>query len=84
MLPVRLEAKKWYDFRVEVNYVAGAAGSIEMYINGTKVFTHKGGLPIGSRAHWDGGIYLAGFGTTGIGTTTPRTIYISNVSCGKK
>jgi hypothetical protein len=83
-LPVRLEAKKWYDFRVDVNYLPGAAGSVEMWINGTKVFTHRGGLPIGNRAHWDGGIYLTGFGTTGIGNTTPRTVYFSNLSCGKR
>jgi hypothetical protein len=83
-LPVRLEAKKWYDFRVDVDYLPGGAGLIEMYINGQKVFTHRGGLPSGSRAHWDGGIYLTGFGQTGAGNTTPRTVYFSNLSCGRR
>ena len=83
-LPIKLEAKKWYDFRVEVNYVAGAAGSIELYINGTKVFSHTGGLPIGANGHWDGGIYLTGFGVLGNGLDTPRTVYFSNLSCGRK
>jgi hypothetical protein len=83
-LPVKLEANRWYDFRVDVDYLAGAAGLVEMYIDGVKVYSHKGGLPIGSNGHLDYGIYLTGFGTMGIGTTTPRTAYFSNLSCGRR
>ena len=83
-LPIRLEANKWYDFRVDVDYLPGNAGLIEMYINGEKVYTRRGGLPIGPRAHWDGGIYLTGFGQMGNGNNTPRTVYFSNLSCGRK
>jgi hypothetical protein len=82
-LSVRLEAMKWYDFRVDVDYL-GANSLIEMYINGQKVFTHRGSLPTGPRAHWDGGIYLTGFGQMGAGNNTPRTVYFSNLSCGRR
>jgi hypothetical protein len=80
----RLAAAVRGNFRAEVNYVAGAAGSVELYINGTKVFSHQGGLPIGDHGHWDGGIYLTGFGFDATGAATPRTVYISNLSCGRK
>ena len=83
-VPFQLEGKKWYDIRVEVNYVRGGAGFAEFYINGTKVFTKRGNLPIGPRPHWDGGIYLTSFGQSGAGNSTPRTVYISNLSVGKK
>jgi hypothetical protein len=80
-LPVKLQANRWHDFRADVNYVAGAAGSIELHIDGVKVFTRRGGLPIGPRAHWDGGIYITGFGMP---SNMERTVYISNLSVGKK
>ena len=82
-VPYKLEAKKWYDIRVEINYVGGAAGYADFYINGTKVFSKRGGLFIGPRPHWDGGIYLTSFGQSGEGNSTPRTVYISNLSVGK-
>ena len=82
-LSVRLEAMKWYDFRVDVDYLGGSS-LIEMYINGQKVFTHRGSLPTGPRAHWDGGIYLTGFGQMGAGNNTARTVYFSNLSCGRR
>jgi hypothetical protein len=83
-LPVKLQANRWYDFRIDVDYEAGAAGLIEMYIDGAKVYSRKGGLPIGTNGHLDYGIYLTGFGTMGIGLTTPRTAYFSNLSCGRR
>jgi hypothetical protein len=83
-LPVRLQAKRWHDFRVDVDYLPGNAGLIEMYIDGQKVYTHRGGLPQGPRGHWDGGIYLTGFGQMGDGNNTPRTVYFSNLSCGRR
>jgi hypothetical protein len=83
-LPVQLAARRWYDFRVDVDYLPGGAGLIEMYIDGVKVFTHRGGLPIGRGAHWDGGIYLTGFGQMGQGNDTARTVYFSNLSCGRR
>ena len=84
VLPFKLQAKKWHDIRVEVNYVPGAAGSVEIFIDGQTVFTRHGGLDIGARAHWDGGIYLTSFGEMGDGPQTARTVYISNLSVGKK
>jgi hypothetical protein len=83
-VPYRLQAKRWHDIRVEIYYVGGAAGLVEFFIDGNKVFTKRGGLPIGPRPHWDGGIYLTGFGEMGEGPRTPRTVYISNISVGKK
>jgi hypothetical protein len=83
-LPVRLQARRWHDFRVDVDYLPGNAGLIEMYIDGQKVYTHRGGLPQGPRGHWDGGIYLTGFGQMGNGNDTPRTVYFSNLSCGRR
>lgn len=84
LLPFKLQAKKWHDIRVEIYYVGGAAGTVDIFIDGTKVFSRKGGLAIGPRAHWDGGIYLTGFGEMGEGPRTARTVYISNLSVGKK
>ena len=83
-VPYKLEAKRWHDIRVEIYYVGGAAGLVEFFIDGNKVFTKRGGLPIGPRPHWDGGLYLTGFGESGIGPKTARTVYISNLSVGKK
>jgi X-X-X-Leu-X-X-Gly heptad repeat protein len=80
-LPVRLEANRWHDFRAEVHYVAGAAGYILLFLDGVKVFEHHGGLPVRAGAHWDGGIYITGFGEP---SNAMRTVYISNLSVGKK
>jgi hypothetical protein len=80
-LPVKLEANRWHDFRAEVHYLAGAAGSIVLFIDGTKVFEHTGGLPVRAGAHWDGGIYITGFGEP---SNMSRTVYVSNLSVGKK
>jgi hypothetical protein len=84
LLPFKMEAKKWHDIRAEVYYAPGAAGTIDIFIDGVKVFSRKGGLPIGPRAHWDGGIYLTSFGEQGEGPQTARTVYVSNLSVGKK
>jgi hypothetical protein len=84
LLPFKLQAKKWHDIRAEIYYARGAAGTVDIYIDGTKVFSRKGGLPIGPRAHWDGGIYLTSFGESGDGPSRARTVYISNLSVGKK
>ena len=81
---VNLQAKRWHDIRVEINYVGGAAGYAEFYIDGKLVYTKKGGLAQGPRPHWDGGIYLTSFGESGEGPRQPRVHYISNLSVGKK
>jgi hypothetical protein len=83
-VPVRLQAKRWHDFRIDVDYLPGDASLIELYIDGQKVYTHRGGLPQGPRGHWDGGIYLTGFGQMGNGNSTARTVYFSNLSCGRR
>ena len=67
-----------------MNYAPGAAGSVEIFIDGQTVFTRHGGLDIGPRAHWDGGIYLTSFGEMGDGPQTARTVYISNLSVGER
>ena len=84
VLSFKMQAKRWHDIRVEVDYVPGAAGSVEIFIDGQMVFTRKGGLDVGPRAHWDGGIYLTSFGLQGEGPNTARTVYISNLSVGKR
>lgn len=83
-LPVKLQANRWYDFRVDVDYLGTAAGLVEIWIDGVKVYSRKGALPIGNNGHLDYGIYLTGFGTMGVGLTTPRTAYFSNLSCGRR
>jgi hypothetical protein len=83
-VPYQLQAKRWHDIRVEMHYVGGAAGLVEFFIDGNKVFTKRGGLAIGPRPHWDGGIYLTSFGQSGNGNSIARTVYISNLSVGKK
>jgi hypothetical protein len=84
LLSFKMQAKKWHDVRAEVNYLPGAAGSVEIFIDGQMVFSRHGGLDVGPRAHWDGGIYLTSFGLQGDGPRTARTVYISNLSVGKK
>ena len=84
LLPFKMQAKKWHDIRAEIYYAPGAAGTVDIFIDGVKVFSRQGGLPIGPRAHWDGGIYLTSFGEQGEGPMTARTVYISNLSVGKK
>jgi hypothetical protein len=84
LLPFRMQAKKWHDIRVEIYYVGGGEGTIDAFIDGEKVFSRRGGLPIGDRPHWDGGIYLTSFGEQNNGRNIARTVYISNLSVGRK
>jgi hypothetical protein len=77
-LPVKLEANRWYDFRVEMTYSGG--GPIAFFVDGVKVLERRmtGSDASGTKAHWDGGLYNHAAGTY------TRTVYISNLSVGLK
>lgn len=79
-----LEVNRWYDFRVEMKYLTGAAGEMQVFINGQKVYEKIGlglGDPPGRMVRWDGGIYNT---EIGIANNRSRTVYISNLSIGTK
>ena len=84
-LEMRLQPNVWYDFRLEFRYGAsGSGGGVILHINGVKVFERlNGGFgdPAGTKSHWDGGIYLTGFGAM---SNMTRTVYFSNMSIGVK
>jgi hypothetical protein len=83
-LNYKLEVNRWYDFRVELKYATGAAGSMQVFINGQMVYEKIGlglGDPPGQRIRWDGGIYNT---QIGIANNRSRTVYISNLSIGTK
>src|SRR5205814_1331955 len=68
--PTKLEAMKWYDFRVDTVYSTG--GTITFYMNGQMIGQGKGDG--GGDARFDCGIYWFH------GAKPSRTVYISNVS----
>jgi len=82
-LTKKLVPNRWYDFRVEVDY--SASGYVMVYIDGEKVYERRDNLgfapPKDGPAHWDGGIYNT---ELGISNNRTRTVYISNLSVGKK
>jgi hypothetical protein len=84
-LEMRLQPNVWYDFRLEFRYgSSGNGGGVLLFINGVKVYERlNGGFgdPPGTKSHWDGGIYLTGFGAT---SNTTRVVYFSNLSIGVK
>jgi hypothetical protein len=79
----RLVPNRWYDFRVEVDYSAN--GYVQVYIDGERVYDRRDNLgfqpPKDGAAHWDGGIYNT---ELGISNNKTRTVYISNLSVGRK
>jgi len=79
----RLEINRWYDIRVEVDYRSN--GYVQVYIDGDKVYERTDNLgfaaPKDGAAHWDGGIYNT---ELGISNNRTRTVYISNLSVGRK
>jgi hypothetical protein len=79
----RLVPNRWYDFRVEVDYRRD--GYVQVHIDGEKVYERRDNLGFeGAKtgdAHWDGGIYNT---ELGIANGRTRTVYISNLSIGRK
>jgi hypothetical protein len=82
-LPQRLLPNRWYDFRVEIDYRPN--GYVQVYLDGQKVYERRDNLGFdGAKtgdAHWDGGIYNT---ELGISNNRTRTVYISNLSVGRK
>jgi hypothetical protein len=58
---------------------------VQVYIDGEKVYERRDNLgfeaPKDGPAHWDGGIYNT---ELGISNNRTRTVYISNLSVGRK
>jgi hypothetical protein len=69
----KIEAMKWYDFRVDTVYKGG--GEIRFYINGKMIGMGKGDG--GAPARFDCGTYWDH------GAKATRTVYVSNVSIGE-
>jgi hypothetical protein len=72
-----LEPKKWYDFRVDMDFRVG--GAVRFYINGQMFRMGQVNSTRGDIAHWDGGIYNRANGTSGNRT---RQVFLSNLSVG--
>jgi hypothetical protein len=72
-----LEPKKWYDFRVDMDFSGG--GAVKFYINGQMFRMGQINSTRGDIAHWDGGIYNRANGTSGNRT---RQMFLSNLSVG--
>jgi hypothetical protein len=82
-LSKRLVPNRWYDFRVEVDYSPN--GYVQVYIDGEKAYERRDNLgfqaPKNGAAHWDAGIYNT---ELGISNNKTRTVYVSNLSVGRK
>jgi hypothetical protein len=72
--PVKLEAMKWYDFRIDTTYTGG--GEMKFFLNGQQFATGKGDG--GADARFDCGIYW------NHNAKPSRTVFISNVSIAEK
>ena len=70
---VKVEAMKWYDFRIDTNYSAG--GAIKFYMNGQLIGQGTGAG--GANGRFDCGIYWYK------GAKQTRTAWISNISIGE-
>jgi hypothetical protein len=73
-----LEPNRWYDFRVDMDWMGG--GKIQFFVDGQMVYqsTMNGAS---ANCHWDGGIYNTPGGTA---TNKTRTVYLSNLSIGER
>jgi hypothetical protein len=70
----KIEANKWYDFRVDTDYKAG--GAIKFFLNGKLVGQGTGAG--GSAGRFDCGIYWYK------GPQVSRTVYLSNLSIAEQ
>jgi hypothetical protein len=82
-LTKRLVPNRWYDFRVEVDY--SPSGYVQVFIDGQMVYERRDNLgfqpPKNGAAHFDAGIYNT---QLGISNNKTRTVYISNISVGRR
>ena len=69
----KIEAMKWYDFRIDTTYSGG--GSIKFYMNGQMIGSGTGAA--GPAGRFDCGIYWYN------GAKKNTTVWISNVSIGE-
>jgi hypothetical protein len=74
---MQLEANRWYDFRVDLDFMVG--GPVNFYVNGQMFRMGRVTSTRGDIAHWDGGIYNRPAGTA---ENRTRTVFISNLSVG--
>jgi hypothetical protein len=70
----KIEAMKWYDFRIDTTYSGG--GAITFYMNGQMIGSGTGNA--GPDGRFDCGIYWYN------GTKATRNAWISNISIGEK
>jgi hypothetical protein len=73
-----LEANRWYNFRVDMDWMSG--GTVRFYVDDQMIRQARLG-GVSAPCHWDGGIYNTPGGTAGNRT---RTVYIANLSLGKR
>jgi hypothetical protein len=73
-----LEANRWYNFRVDMDWMSG--GTVRFYVDDQMIRQARLG-GVSAPCHWDGGIYNTPGGTAGNRT---RTVYIANLSVGKR
>jgi hypothetical protein len=76
---MKLEADRWYDFRVDMDWMDG--GTVKFYVDDQLIRTATVGGVGGAPCHWDGGIYNTPGGTM---MNRTRTVYIANLSVGKR
>jgi hypothetical protein len=72
-----LEPKKWYDFRVDMDFRTG--GAVKFFLNGEMFRMGQVNSTRGDIAHWDGGIYNRANGTS---LNHTRQVFLSNLSVG--
>ena len=70
---MKVEAMKWYDFRIDTTYSGG--GAIKFFMNGQMIGQGTGAA--GPAGRFDCGIYWYN------GSKDSRTVWISNVSIGE-
>ena len=74
---------KWHTFVMHFIHSYGTDGLIEIWLNGTKIFTRSGGnmyndvLP-----KWKIGLYKSAFKTPGLSSVRSRVIYFDNIRVG--
>ena len=75
---MKLEANRWYNFRVDIDWQAG--GAVKFYVDGQMIRQARSAASA-APCHWDGGIYNTPGGTA---MNRTRTVYIANLSLGKR
>ena len=76
---MKLEANRWYSFRVDMDWMDG--GAVKFYVDNQMIREARVGGVGGAPCHWDGGIYNTPGGTA---MNRTRQVLIANLSLGKR